>query len=467
MIKVKTFRVIWLSGLAALVVVLAYCAILPFGSVIYSGDFLKANFFIGPLAPSERLAGSEGIEARTLVSQPAYFSLFTPRAFDEAELTVEYAGTAPLIEAGVLRDKTVWQYDRQPLWNAALEKLAGDARTIHDGGVMLWQKQPRYDSVAAFIKNPPPINKIATYNYDLKTRFRLVDHAPLTSPRKIEVGARGNYLIQTYSGGEAIAATFSLRDLNQNNDADDITAIIYNENGQAIFTKSFPDDGGALGEVSANRDFSITTGALAPGPYRLEFKANDDIVTTVITTSQSRWSFVNRLWLASLHRSAINLFSDVPQLTAQTIAPASRQTIHYGVGSLQLEKTYQQFSLELSPAERSLQPLGISRDDVIISGDGVFAFSVQDYINPSPLKLNARQLGALDYIIAAYEPSGEAGRRTVHLNLKGAYREDGKYSLLIAAPGLEAASPLEIKAVRIRLSGSSLFDYFKHCFEDL
>jgi len=91
------------------------------------------------------------------------------------------------VEAGVSTDGRTWQYNLQPLYNSKIEDLMkrwneigrnfhfnppGEAATLRRGDdLILLQRNKVYSSVDEFLKNPPAMNKVALYNYDLKTNY--------------------------------------------------------------------------------------------------------------------------------------------------------------------------------------------------------------------------------------------------------------------------------------------------------
>lgn len=458
-----TIRVIWIGLLIGLGLFLLSRAVVPGGTITYQTNLLSDNYFIGPLAPKERLAGQAGAEQRTITGEPVYFSLFTPRSFRMAEITLEYAGTAPLIELGIRRGGQTWNFERQPVWHQGLEELIQSGEATLADGLVLWQRAKKYSTPAEFIAHPPAVDEIATYNYSLLAPFRLAGSAITETERSLAVGLRGNYLIQTYSSGEPIAFSFTLRDLNQNKDRDDVRLTLYDETGGVRASATLTDDDGQNKQVSQPRLVRIESGPLPAGPYRLEFSANDDILTDQIQTRQSAVSFINHIWLTENGRSSLSLVSDAVRLTAQTSAPGSRQTILFDGQPLALQETYRQVSVSAGDATRRAKKIVLGRDDVTLSVDGSLAFSEAELLNVAPRQFSATAFPARDqaaYVIARYE-SQQPGRSQVTFRLDGAYREEGKYSFMIAAPGVSPEKPLEIRSIRVRLVGPTLWHYIQ------
>lgn len=462
MIAIRTLRKIWLSGLAGLVAALGWLAIVPNGSITYQADLLSPDFFIGRLSPAERVQGASGRAARQLIGEPVYFSLFTSRPFRQAEVTVEFSGRAPLIEVGLRRGATVWNFERQPLRHDGLAALAATPNALQENGLLLWQREKKYSSIAQFLKDPPPAADISAYNYDLPIPFRPAGRISAGPERPVAAGLRGAYIIETYSSGEAIDIAWRLRDINENKDSDPVIATVYNDAHTAVASVAEPDDGGAPDSVSGQRTMRLRTATLRPGVYRIEFKATDDIITDRISTGQAYFSFLNRIWLAAAGRSAVSMVTDGAYLTAQTSAPTSRQAIVFDGGKLELAETYRQATRPAADQSRRPKRIELSRDDVTLSTDGALAFSEAELINASPRQFTAGADAAAQaspYVIARYAPPAAPDQGRATFQLAGAYREKGKYSFLIAAPGVSPDQPLEIRSIRVRLSGPSIWEY--------
>ncbi len=466
--RLKKIRIIWILGLAVLVIALLWLAIAPFGTITYHTDFLSRDYFIGRLTPVDRLAGREGEDARTITSEPVYFSLFTPRPFRRAIVTVEYDKPVAQLELGIRRDAVVWNYEKKPLSIEALDVLAADPRTLSEDTTLLWQKKKTYTSVEDFRSALPSVDQYASYDFPLIAPYRISDYSVSSKAKSYNLSARGNYIMNIYSGGEAIDMTFFVYDLNLSKDPDPISVVVYDTKGTVVTEAELADDVGAERVTSPLRNFQIKSTALNPGAYRLEFKAGDDIITDQIETRQNRFSFANRLWLANAKRKNIVIYTDVSDLIAQTSAAAGKQTLSFEGERLSVSETYTQFKSSLADRSRRLKTIILERDDLILAGDGAFAFSPDTFINPSPRQFSTSiENAGVDFIIARYEPQTGL-RRSASFDLSSAYREKGAYSFLLSAPGIEDVSGgLEIRSISVQLEGETLFGFLKKYFNRL
>ncbi|MFH1822123.1 MAG: hypothetical protein ABH830_00295, partial [Patescibacteria group bacterium] len=194
-------------------------------------------------------------------------------------------------------------------------------------------------------------------------------------------------------------------------------------------------------------------------------KVNDDIITKEINTSQNKIAFINKLWLADAGEKNIILYTDGSQINAETINPAKLQTIKFTGGELIIEETYKLFSNELTSTTTDLI---LEKDDMIISGNGVFSFSKNSLINPSLKKIGPDtdfSNSPLNYILANYQTPREEEDWQIaeaEFDLTSAYREFYKYSFIISIPGLkiddEINDWLEISEIKVELTGKSLWE---------
>lgn len=460
---------------------LLYQGIAPGGMISYATDFSKPNFFIGKLTPQERLESSglpEETGTQVIIGDPVYFSLRTLRKFDKAKLTIKYKRdklTQPVIESGVLVDKTIWRYDLQPIENKIIDQLALVWDVRKDRGLMLLQKNNSasstlYASVKEFLDKPPKSEEIALYNYDFKADFVLADYqagsksAKEASVSALPVPLRGDYQFYTYIKGEDLGFTFDFIDINKNKDRDPIDLNLY-YGDQIIDTRQLEDDGIAndMGKESKIRQIKLKTSGLPEGVYKIELRANDDIITNKIATKQSKLAFINKIRLADGKARNISLFTDSSGISAETTNPGKLQKIAVGTKILDVNQTYKMFNLT---ADAGVKEIKLEKDDVILAGSGVFSFNKTALINPAIKKVDSKlDVSKINYVLAQYEPPREESGWKIaeaEIDLTKAYRENGKYSFLISIPGLNndngADDGLEIGAVNVELEGKTLWE---------
>jgi len=470
LIKFRIF--LWLI-LAFLVGWLLYMAVVPGGEIIYSSDFNKPSRFIGKLTPEDRVEINQD-NSQKIVGNPVYFSLNTPRRFDQAKLVLKYRNSSEfsLIEAGVLADKIVWRHDLKPVENRIIDKLALVWNLVRDDKKILLQREKKYNSIDEFLNNLPDINEVALYNYDLKKEYLLNDYAPSEDEQVINFPLRGPYQFYTYIKNEELDFSFTFLDINKNKDVDPVDLHLY-YNNKLIDSRHLDDDGLAedTGEVRDERILDFKVANLPEGVYKIELRANDDIITKKIITKQSRLAFLNKIWLDGDDNANIKIWTDSRSLQAKTTNPASLQTVKASGKELEIKETYKQFRIDLEAA--SSTEIELVKGDIILTGDGIFSFKKDNLINPSFKKVvPSLDITNINYILANYAPAKSEEEwqiAEIEFDLTGAYREDKKYGFLISVPKLTADDEIEdwieIGGVEIELKGTKLLDRLKRIFK--
>lgn len=457
---------------------LLYMAIVPFGKISYVYDFKQGSYFISKLTPLERVGEMQNGQQK-IIGDPVYFNLRVPRKFDKARLTMIYKNESvlPIIEAGVLADKTIWRYYLQPLENNIINKLSQSWDMTAGNGTVLLQRGKKYNSINEFLDKEKNLSEIAVYNYDFKAEYLLANYKSAEEKQIIGYSLRGPYQFYTYLKDEDLDFNFIFSDLNKNKDADPINLNIY-YNNTLIDNYNLPDDGivSDVGEVGKNRELKFNLANLPEGAYKIELRANDDIITKSIATGRNKMAFINKIWLADSGNKNISLFTDSQTINAQTANPASLQVFKIGSQELGVSETYKQFSINNLDGVNEIK---LSQDDIILSGDGVFSFSQAGLINPQLKKVDNNfniDDSGVNYIIASYifpkkvitVGSDVWHSATAEFDLIGMYQEDNKYSFIISIPGLKADDDIndyiEIGEIRINLEGKTLFEKIKKIF---
>jgi hypothetical protein len=458
---------------------LAYFKIVPSGRISYVYDFDKPSYFIGKLTPVERVKIGQG--GAIVRGDPVYFSLHPPRRFTRADVAIKFKNVTdlPVMEIGLLNDKVAWGYDLKPLENKIIEQLALVWPVVYNqNGTRLIERQKKYDTIEKFLSNLPEKKEIALYDYSLKDNFLLNNYEPQSKERLIDCGLRGSYQFYTYIKNETLNYTFNFFDLNLNKDNDPIDIKVYSPDG-LIYSKHLADDAAA----SSERQISFQIVDLSEAVYRISLIANDDIITKSITTKQGQFALINKVWLASGNKKNLILYTNSRSLNVQTINPASLGEIKIGDDVLNLNQTYKQFSFKVagqsfapfkSDSARTAQDqaaggvkIELAKDDIIISGDGVFSLKEDSLLDPrfksvgGTIDINQE---AINYVLTNYQSPLGVGEWTVgraSFDLTRAYQENGKYQFLISIPGLKVEEANQgaatIREIRIDLEGTSLW----------
>lgn len=457
-----------------------YLKIVPFGHISYSRDYTSAwrsgKGFIYGFTPEERVDLKSG-EAPLVIGDPVYFSVFSPRTFDKAKMTITYRDNLtldmPVVEAGVLVDNIVWRYDLKPVDNKALDYLMLRWNKIEENGYIFLQKENNYTSLADWEKdlasgqlkgcNNSLANCLAVYNYSPKYNYQITNYQP-SLPLTINQPLKGAHQFYLYLKNEPLHLDFSFVDQNLDLKPAPIKVIL-SSGGNVIETETIDDPNPNPGSgQSEEKKLSIDKRNLPAGVYKVEVKITDDMIIKKIVSSIGRLSFINKIWPVS-GQGDLTLYTDADYLQVKALNPASLQTISFAGKNFFLTEPYKQFDFQSKDGGLAKE-IKISKDDLILENSGVFAFSSTGLINPSLTKVD-RSFSVktpVQYIVAGYsKPKEEEGVKTatVEFDLKNAYREKGKYSFMISVPGLKAKDGtddnLEIDKINIEFEGKTLW----------
>lgn len=466
-------RFILYSFLLIIIFFLLYKAVVPSGKIIYAITPCDNSFFIQKLKPKDRLDKVDRKSCtQKIIGDPVYFDLNTQRTFNEADVTVTYrsSGENNVIEMGAQADARK-NYRLHPLENKIIDSL--NWNKISENGVTFLQKKKIYDNIDAFLNSLPSKSEIATYHYDLPPPTTISNYQPNNQPAIIKQPLCGSYQFYTYIDGPTAEFEFLFSDLNENKDADNVVLTLYDMRNNPVTARNILDERGReetrQAQDAGGLHVELTT--LAPGFYKMEVATTDDIITTQILSSQKIISFINRLCLAkATNADLITLYADANEITASTLNPASLQKILVNHDVLNLSETYRQFS---APANEVLNKIQFAKNDIILSGAGVFSFSPESLHNPNYRKISKNQnLDSVNYIITHYQPqpsaTGEWQTKILHFNLKNIFWYEHNYNFIFSIPGLIAGDGtddyIEIKDIKIELQGRSLWEKIAQIF---
>ncbi len=466
MISVKMIRTIWVSMLLVTISFLLWKFIAPFGIIRYSSDFSKYHYFISELTPKDRLVTNNQQVRNLIKAEPVYFYLKTLRPFKTAVVTVNFSNPPSFMELGICRDKAQWNFERQPLYFETLEKFGTSDHVLREDGLLLWQKEKKYNSINDFISNPPAVESIGVYNYNLPLRFEIKDYKASTSAQNFALGAKGSYSMVTYSQGDPINLDFVVRKKSDKTAESKIFVTAYNSDGSSIETKNYDWTIPLYLTDYQYKTLNFKFEVPFAGSYRIEFKTDNEVETERIETKQNLLSVMNTIQLADFSRTNFSIFTDATNLSLQTTNPKSIQNIRVDEQTIDLPKTYTLINERLDDQTRKIKEIKLQKDDILLAGDGFFALKPSEIINPFPRQFtNSIDLesSGLEYVIARYEPIGllENGQRTITFNLEQACVDKDGYPFIISMPGYSEQDGTKIENIDITFTGKNITEILK------
>jgi len=450
----------WL-GLIIVWLILLYLAVRPTGIASYRVKDLEGNYFLHKFRPPERWATSS--QDLIMIGEPGYFYLRPTRRFSQAEITIKWRRSADFpLEVGVLVDRAHWRYITKPLNNPILNNLSWPS--VADGSYRLWQKQPVYLSWQDFIDNPPPASQLALYNFSwpLVTTSIPDNYQANTNWQELPGQWRGSQQLIVYVGeGESLAwrlsaASDSIKPLTA--DEQVVEVNVYDPSNLRRQSSRFSVDQDRV-------DQEIVISSPGAGVYRVEIKASSKILFT-LATKQAIFSWQDQIWPVFSPDFSWQIWTDVPELTAQTIEPTSRQVISVGGQSLSLDNTYEQYHIITNSPISQIKGRG---GDIQLNGSGMFSLS-SSVFNPYPRRLESvlDNNSDINFVAANYQTPNcdeQICEASVVLPLKDAFWQPGDgYQFIIAVGGkqLSTSTPLTIEEIQVKLSGSNLWQAIGH-----
>ncbi len=458
---VKIWRLFLWVGLAGLFCVIIWRYTVPLGKVVYQWLPGASPAFISKLTPEERVSVDDQGQWE-LSGFPVYFSLRTTRPYNRLKLTIKYRGSAsPLAEVGLMTDGFLKRYDLEPFYNNFLDGLlaGGKWKVMEENGTMLLQQTKKYASLKDFWAKPPKAEEVAVFNYQWPAPTKLNDYKPGPG-YSMNYPIVGAVEMMTYIKNEKLSLRIEAVDLHKNQTVDDAVLEVRNEKGQLVASEKMADTGSGKQGQPELRQLTLTKVGLPEGLYRLNWRASDEIQISRLVTAQSKFTFVSRMKLA-LFNQPIKLVLAGPNLQAATIEPAGLQDIKAASTTLSVNESYHNFTWIL-PCKAAACPLVLAKGGLSLATNGYLAPEAKALVFPAVSKIDAffKLDPKIKYIVANYRQpivQGDWHIATVDFDLAKAYRENGRYGLLLNLPEMPESARLVIGEIRAEASGQSVW----------
>ncbi len=433
--------------------------------------YLASSPHISTIGPSSRVESTNGYTKQ--IDDLAYFTNDMPFAFDTAKITTQFRNHDVNQEVSLgYRNHESWGYASSIL-SAPFMDAIQLPRT--GKGPYLYQKTPAYDSAQAFIKNPPKDKVIGIYDYDNttlpKANTQPSNYVPSKTHTAIDVPLRGKTTMYVYVQNEPIELKLTKKDLNWYVDPD-VTNVSMYKGKDKLISATIDDDGNASNDHKYGRT-DVTeiryprSGNAEAGIYQIVIDAPSDSVITQISTNLHKFVFEGPIYPINSHEVygdlvsktlPTTLYASVLSLSALTNHAPSLQTISADALPLTLTKVgVEQTQKLISPVAMAIAP----KSDVILNGPGYFAFSQDQFFEPTPYHIlpitSSTDVAHADYILTNYRKPRDLGdgwqETTLDYDLSSAVIQKRQLSWLISAPGLsDSKGEFDIKSISMSLS---------------
>jgi hypothetical protein len=405
---------------AAVLGTVLWCAhrAVGFGGQTIVADFRHPARFVGDLKPVGRRddpVRESGAWRTRLTSSPVFVD-FSPLARFYA-LRVEAAfvpGDADEVVVGALTHAASGQFVPRSVYHAGLESLAAAGWTARtEDGMTLYQRVPKFSSVADFMGRPPAAREVATYR--VPSVKADLPAGGVAGPATFSVVLRGSHRFVTLVDDGTLDVAFDLQDMNREDGADVVALLVAPlAGGPAVASVGLQDD-------ENDRDDQVATGlrplratAQVPnGVYRVDLQTTDDVFVREIRVGHRRFAALDRVFVGdyigySDRVPATALVTDASELSLTGPHAESAQTARVGTEAWEVGGGY---------AEAVRGRLGIAstavtvpKADVIVEGNGQFAFAPGGLVPGLPFAVGALTTPAdlaargISSVLAAYVP---------------------------------------------------------------
>ncbi|MBD3360086.1 MAG: hypothetical protein GF365_05280 [Candidatus Buchananbacteria bacterium] len=405
------------------------------GKLSFKTDFKKFTPFVSLLMPQERV---KIFDSAYIEQEPVYFDVYLPRDFAKINLEFTYKNFSNnLIEVGPQIGEYNW--DLQPLDNKIINQLTWPK--LEKDNLFLFQRDRKFNSIGQFLSDLPPVKEIAAYNYNFDYDYKMDNYQPSEKLLELNKGLDGGYEIFTYIQNEDLYFEFDLASEEIEINSENTNLYVYDnlDNNIAIFP---PDNNKIIASLQN----------LPTDYYKLALSTNNFVQTKSIKTKQQYLSFINGFDLLS----PAQLITESNNLTFLATNNAGLQTIKINEKNLEIAEIWQQHNLDLEPGPKEVI---IPKGNLQITGEGLFAFSQEQYFNPlfkTLYKTTDLDKENINYVITQYNlplNKNDFKINNVSFDLHDKDFNNGKLRFIISIPGLSSsAQGVLLENLKITLS---------------
>lgn len=443
-------------GIASLLFVffLLFKFVAPFGAVV--------KYQFGADKNREKVSDLKGAESGVDITTSAKDTLVIPSQVVRQEIVtfnlqllskdiegvwanLRFKGEPREIKMGV-RGNTNDKYLYQPLYQRDLE---GAQMEKVDDRLSFWQKEHSYTDFAEFVAKPPVDKTTAVYYYDASDIVEL--QAKNTKAKQgnfvKDLVLRGSHTFYVQVTKGPLEINVTKQDANAY-DGEDTLTIRVEKNDKQLAEQTIPDDGivdrGGL-QMQAQK-VTVRVDEAKPGIYKVSLQDQSkggDVRITHLEVNQA--NVVSGSPIFVLGENPTSFWTNSKEITATTVHPVGIQAIKLdNERELNITEMNKKYTFDLNEkSEREIHRLIIPKNDLIITGDGYFAFSEDSFFNPEPIKtvplMSLDSLNNADYAIARYtsvKRDGEWKVTSIYFDPKDIKVDGDKLYFSLESPGL-------------------------------
>lgn len=375
------------------------------GIAHFAFPFNGSSPWFDPFLPGERVTQPgpqpEGWIGQRIFNEPAYASARIPGAYDEAEIMLEAKTLRqPMLEFGYLVDPATFTFELQPMWSEELAKG--------------WH-QVKAGSRQGFVLDGLPDETLV--NADVE--HLLLWHATTTLPARMDgsageksyaVSLRGALDIYAIPTDGKMDFQFSLQDVNRSR-AGKTVAFRVTIGDETLWTDAIGTGGSQDRSPDQVLEKRVRLDHLAPGVYRLQVIADDDIFIRRIATPAAHWVVGPRVYFADAVGYATSTppaiaWTNSRHLSLQTFHNEGLQRAELGSIGADLRKTHETYTLNRANGSGSVL-FRAPKGDIRVVGDGYFAFTESALFYPSPRRFTDQtdlKAEGIQAVVTNYQP---------------------------------------------------------------
>lgn len=378
----------------------------------------KSSPYIDALAPPDRVEQPQKEDSgwtQAIIADPVFFFLHPHRAFAKLTFEIWFQNKiVPIIEFGGRVRTNPEGYELKPLHNLLIDNL--NWSRITNNSLMLLQKTKQYKSWDEFVANPPKRDQIAVYKADYPVPLRLSDYQRSFDKQTITASLRGGHELKTYIKDETLFFDFEYMDMNRDEGADPVVAIVFDEQGRPVADARMQDDGDIKRDAvpSQMQKLSLNVTGLSEGVYKIVLNASRDIFFRKIHTTQNKLVFLNMIYIGDEvgyreSTDTVLVWTISERFQMQTRHAEGVQNVVIGGEKESVAQPYEMYTFLSKP---ELKEVEIPKGDIEIFADRPIAFSKSQYFTPDPVAIKSYMQiedSAIEYILTSYLPPRNEG----------------------------------------------------------